>query len=170
MANITYVTGRATSTAGYVRVGHQSGSQNNDAVWSFSVPVDFKSIKFELTWNNTAAGTGWEGNFTYVFAISSDSSLAQTAYSGTHLAKKTLVLGGKTGTAEVVFTGLNLKANTTYYLRANVNGTTLSTLKAFKQSGNIRTSLFYKGQYVDTLIYNGNTLTNVTFNGNTITI
>ena len=126
---VTFSSGQGASS-GYVRVGHNSGVQNEDAVWSFTLNEPTSSLTFNLTWNNTAAGTGWQGEYEYAFAISSNgSSGKQLAKGNSNIAKVTQKLKGKTGSTEVKFTSqLNVG---TYYLRANQNGTKLSTMKAF---------------------------------------
>lgn len=126
---VTFSSGQGASS-GYVRVGHNSSVQNEDAVWSFTLNEPTSSLTFNLTWNNTAAGTGWQGEYEYAFAISSNgSSGKQLAKGSSNIAKVTQKLKGKTGSTEVKFnTQLNVG---TYYLRANQNGTKLSTMKAF---------------------------------------
>lgn len=126
---VTFSSGQGASS-GYVRVGHNSGVQNEDAVWSFTLNDPTSSLTFNFTWNNTAAGTGWQGEYEYAFAISSNgSSGKQLAKGNSNIAKVTQKLKGKTGSTEVKFnTQLNVG---TYYLRANQNGTKLSTMKAF---------------------------------------
>jgi len=138
-ATLTYVTGVNAAT-NYVRVGHNSSAVNNDAVWSFSLSEagtnKFTSVSFSLTWNNTSAGTGWSGNYTYVFAVSSSGTAGRTAQSGTVLARTTKALSGASGTATFTISGLSLTPGTTYYLRGNFNGTTHSTMKAFAKANN----------------------------------
>lgn len=134
-ATLTYVTGVNAAT-NYVRVGHNSSAVNNDAVWSFSLAAStgvakWTGVKFTLKWNNTSAGTGWSGSYSYVFAVSSSGSAGRTAQSGTVLGRTTVTLSGASGTATVTITGLSLTPGTTYYLRANQNGSTHSTMKAF---------------------------------------
>lgn len=135
MADLTFVTGTSASS-GYVRVGHNSSSYNNDAVWSFKLDKVAAALDFTLKWNNTAAGTGWSGSYNYVFAISASGTSGRTAATEPHIAKVTVMLSGSSGTAKVSFVGLTLAANTTYYLRANFNGSTYSTMKAFAIAGN----------------------------------
>ena len=135
MANLTYVTG-TTAAAGYVRVGHNTSAYNNDAVWSFNLDKAAAALDFVCSWNNTAAGTGWSGSYSYVFVISSSGTAGRTAATGTHIAKATVTLSGTSGTARVSFNGLTLAANTTYYLRANFNGAIYKTMKAFAMAGN----------------------------------
>lgn len=139
-ATLTYVTGVNAAT-NYVRVGHNSSAVNNDAVWSFSLAAStgvakWTGVKFTLKWNNTSAGTGWSGSYTYVFAVSSSGSAGRTAQSGSVLGRTTVSLSGSSGTATVTITGLSLTPGTTYYLRANQNGSTYSTMKAFQKASN----------------------------------
>ena len=137
--NLTYVAGTKQGTY-WVRVGHQSSSYNNDAVWSFTPPTangleKYTSVTFRLTWNCTSStggpGSGWQGSFSYVFAVSTSNAAGRTAATGTHLGKVTKSLSGYTGATDVTVSGLSLTPGTTYYLRANMNGTTYSTMKAF---------------------------------------
>lgn len=126
---VTFSSGQGASS-GYVRVGHNSGVQNEDAVWSFTLNDSTSSLTFNFIWNNTAAGTGWQGEYEYAFAISSNgTSGKQLAKGNSNIAKVTQKLKGKTGSTEVKFnTRLNVG---TYYIRANQNGTKLSSMKAF---------------------------------------
>ncbi len=139
MATLTYVTGRDAAT-NYVRVGHNSSATNADAVWSFALSQTgaskITSVTFTLKWNNSSAGTGWSGNFTYVFAVSTSGSSGTTAASGSVLGRKTVALSGSSGTATVTISGLSLSPGTKYYLRANFNGSTKSTMKAFQKASN----------------------------------
>ena len=137
--NLTYVTGTKQGTY-WVRVGHNSSTHNNDAVWSFTPPTDnglekYTSVTFRLTWNCTSStggpGSGWTGSYSYVFAVSTSSASGRTAATGTHLGKTTVTLSGYTGATDVTVSSLSLTPGTTYYLRANMNGTTYSTMKAF---------------------------------------
>lgn len=158
MATLSYVTGVNAAT-NYTRVGHNSSVYNNDAVWSFSISQDgadkLTGLTFSLEWNNSSAGTGWSGSYSYTFAISSSSAAERTAYSGTHLAKKAVTLSGGSGTATVSFTGLSLTPGTTYYLRANYSGTKYSTMKSFKKASNtVILDSYSKLKY--TVSYNAN--------------
>lgn len=137
--NLTYVAGTKEATY-WVRVGHNTSVRNNDAVWSFTPPTangleKYTSVTFRLTWNCTAntggADSGWQGSYSYVFAVSTSNAAGRTAATGTHLGKTTLTLSGYTGVTDVTVSGLSLTPGTTYYLRANMNGTTYSTMKAF---------------------------------------
>lgn len=172
MANLTYVTGRVQST-NYVRVGHNSSAYNNDAVWSFTTEGTTSDAVFTLTWDNVTGGTGWSGAFDYVFAISTDSTLAQNAYSGTHIAKTVVNLANNKGTATVTFSGLSLAAGT-YYLRANQNGTTLSTMKCFALNGNTvvltqsSVNVNFNGAEVNKVTFNGVEVKSLNFNGTKI--
>jgi hypothetical protein len=138
MANLTW-NDNGASTGSYGKVGHQSGSNNNDAIWSFSLSQTgaskITSVTFTLKWDNDAAGTGWKGEYTYVFAVSTSSAEGRTAATGTHLGKATKSLSGVSGSTTVTVSGLSLTPGTTYYLRANQNGTTKSTLKCFPKTG-----------------------------------
>lgn len=173
MADLKYVTG-VTEKSEYVRVGHNSSILNNDAVWSFATPYQTKEASFTLSWDNNGAGTGWRSEDTYVFAVSTSGAAGRTAQSGTHLGKATVVLSGVTGTATVKVSGLSLAANTTYYLRANQNGTTYESMKAFMQDGNTveltpsATGVYIDGKSVTTLKVNTNTVTTLKVNGSTI--
>lgn len=158
MATLTYVTG-TSAASGYVRVGHNSSATNPDAVWSFSLTQTGASkitaVKFVLKWNNTSAGTGWSGNYNYVFAVSSSGSSGTTAYNGSVLGRTTVALSGSSGTATVTVSGLSLTPGTKYYLRANFAGTTKSTMKAFQTASNTATvSTYNRIQY--TISYNIN--------------
>ena len=128
---LTYKSGTGAGN-GYTRVGHNSSIQNPDSVWSFTLTSSVASLSFDLSWNNTKAGTGWSGNYTYAFAISNDgASGKQLAKGSTNVAKVTKALSGSSGTTSIDFTVA--LAPGTYYLRANLNGTTLSTMKAFSK-------------------------------------
>lgn len=158
MATLTYVTG-TSAASGYVRVGHNSSVTNPDAVWSFSLTQTGASkitaVKFVLKWNNTSAGTGWSGNYNYVFAVSSSGSSGTTAYNGTVLGRTTVALSGSSGTATVTVSGLSLTPGTTYYLRANFAGTTKSTMKSFQTASNTATVSTYS-RITYTISYNIN--------------
>lgn len=130
----------------FVRVGHNSssgGRENDDAVWSFKTPnenITITDAEFELKWDGTDAG-GWKDLFDYVFVISTSGDSGMTAYQKndtTDIARTIVAIGNndKKGTETISFEGLSLEANTTYYLRANFNGTTLETMKPFYKSGN----------------------------------
>lgn len=170
MANLSYITGVDASSS-YVRVGHNSSAYNNDAVWSFTPTEDTSKITVVLYWDNEAAGTGWSGTHTYVFALSTSKASGRTAASGTHLKKVTKSLNGAEGSVVLTFDGLSLSAGTTYYLRANLNGTTYSTMKAFKKSGNTVTTtasslnLIFNGEPVKKINFNGQAVTSLVFNG-----
>lgn len=158
MATLTYVTGKSAAS-GYVRVGHNSGATNPDAVWSFSLTQTGASkitaVKFVLKWDNKSAGTGWSGEYDYVFAVSSSGSSGTTAYNGSVLGRTTVSLSGASGTATVTVSGLSLKPGTTYYLRANFAGTTKSTMKAFQTDSNTATVSTYN-RITYTISYNKN--------------
>lgn len=137
--NLTYVTGTKEGTY-WVRVGHNTSVYNNDAVWSFTPPTangleKYTSVTFRLTWNCTEStggpNSGWQGEYSYVFAVSTSGDSGRTAASGTHLKKTTVNLSGYTGATDITVSGLSLTPGTTYYLRANMNGTTYKTMKAF---------------------------------------
>lgn len=173
MASLAYVTG-VDAASGYVRVGHNSSALNNDAVWSFTPTENTSKVTVTLKWDNEAAGTGWSSAYTYVFALSTSGSSGRTAASGTHLKKITKSLSGSDGTVTLTFDGLSLSAGTTYYLRANLNGTTYSTMKAFKKSGNTVTTtasslnLVFNGEAVKKVVFNGETVSSLVFNGTKI--
>jgi len=164
MANpcqLTYVTGVVQATS-YVRVGHNSSAYNNDAVWKFNLTQSgaktINSVTFVLKWQNS--GSGWKGKYNYVFAVSTDKSLARNAYSGTHLGKSVVAVGdgsASSGTVTVTVSGLSLTPGTDYYLRANMNGNTYSTMKMFYQTntGNTATIASYTQNSI-TVEYYGN--------------
>lgn len=159
MANLTW-NNNGASTGSYGKVGHQSGSNNNDAIWSFSLSQTgaskITSVTFSLKWDNDAAGTGWKGQYTYVFAVSTSSAAGRTAATGTHLGKATKSLSGASGSTTVTISGLSLTPGTTYYLRANQNGTTKSTLKCFPKTGQTVTVAAYD-KLTYTITYNKGT-------------
>lgn len=130
---VTYSSGVSAGT-GYTRVGHSSKGSTyasvQDSVWSFTLAQPVSDLSFTLTWNNTAAGVGWQGKYAYAFAISSDGAAnKQLAKGTTNIAKIVENLSGKTGKVNLKF---NVQLNEgTYYLRANQNGNTYETLKAF---------------------------------------
>ena len=171
MANLTFVTG-VESGSDFVRVGHNSSAVNNDAVWSFTPTAAASDAVFVFKWNNSDAGTGWKGSFDYVFGISENGENGRLAESCS--SKEIVTLSGDSGTAIVKFIGLSLKANTTYYIRANLNEDTKSTMKAFYQDGNTVTltaksaNIVFNGEAVENVIYNGNEVTSLIYNGNTI--
>lgn len=143
--SLSYTTGNDVSDAnnnphtGYVAVGHSSSQIKNDAVWSFTPTINVSFATFTFNWNNyTSSGsnTGWAGAMDYAFAITTDGSSGLQAANTSN--KNVVSIGGSgtSGTATVNFTGLNLVAGTTYYIRANYNGTTNSTLKAFAKTDN----------------------------------
>lgn len=127
-----------TGSYSYYRVGHNSGATNVDSVWKFTTPsggATTTAIAWAFSWNNTAAGTGWSGNFTYAFTLST-SSASGTLVSG--IKTVTANCSGASGTVTVNFTGLKLLPNKTYYLRANYsNATSKSTMKAAAASQSI---------------------------------
>lgn len=129
---ISLSSGTGAST-GYVRVGHNTNIQNEDAVWSFTLSSPVTSLTFDLTWNNTAAGTGWQGKYTYAFALSTNGAAGkQLAKGSTNIAQELIELSGKTGSVSVTF---NKSINAgVYYLRANFNGTKYQTMKAFSNT------------------------------------
>lgn len=135
MAELVFENG-VNAAANYVRVGHNTSAENDDAVWSFTLDRGAKEVEFVLKWNNTDAGTGWSGSYQYVFAISENGASGQTAETGTHIAKQLVTLSGAADTTKITFDGLNLEAGKKYYLRANMNGRTTSTMKAFYKNGN----------------------------------
>lgn len=161
MASLTYVTGvnASSSHTDYVRVGHNSSATNADAVWSFTPTQtgakQITKLTFSFSWDNTTCGTGWSGSNTYIFAISTSRASGTTAASGTHLATKTASLSGNTGTTTVTISGLELTPGTTYYLRANYNGTTKSTMKCFAKAGNTYT-VDAVSEYKVSVVYNAN--------------
>lgn len=128
----------SSSVKDYIAVGHNSDHTNNDAVWSFTPTINASSATFHFTWDNYPDGSnhGWAGAMDYAFAVTTDSSLGMTAQNATN--KKVISIGGSgtSGEVDVVIDDLSLIAGTTYYIRANYNGSTLSTLKAFAKSGN----------------------------------
>ena len=127
----------ATGVYDYYRVGHNSSVTNVDAVWTFKTPTGgtITDIAWTFTWNNTAAGTGWEGNFTYAFTLS-ESSEAGTLVNG--LKTVTANCAGSSGSVKINFTNLQLLPNKRYYLRANyTNATSKSTMKAAASNQNL---------------------------------
>ena len=125
---VTYSSGTSAGT-GYTRVGH-SASLHPDSVWSFTLTQPVTDLTFALAWNNTAAGVGWRGKYNYAFALSNDGAAnKQLAKGTTNISKVVTALDGKTGKVDIKF---NVQLNAgTYYLRANQNGTTKETMKAF---------------------------------------
>lgn len=127
----------ATGVYDYYRVGHNSSVTNVDAVWTFKTPTGgtITDIAWTFTWNNTAAGTGWEGDFTYAFTLS-ESSEAGTLVNG--LKTVTANCAGSSGSVTINFTDLKLLPNKRYYLRANyTNATSKSTMKAAASNQNL---------------------------------
>lgn len=130
---MNYVSGvsPALSVGGWVRVGHNSGNTNQDAVWSFTVGdasmASINSVRILYYWNNTEAGTGWSGAANYICAIA-DANHVGIKANGVSLV-------GTTGSGYVDIDGLSLTPGATYYVHWNQNGTELSTMKAF-QNGN----------------------------------
>lgn len=126
----------SSSVNDYIAVGANSGHTNDDAVWSFTPSINATSAVFHFTWNNASNGSsnGWAQAYEYAFAISTDNSQGMKAYTAS--GKKTVTLSGVSGSTDVTFTGLSLVKGTTYYIRANFNGTSTSTLKAFAKDGN----------------------------------
>ncbi len=173
MASLSYVTG-IDAASEYVRVGHNSSAYNNDAVWSFTPTENISKVTITLKWDNEAANTGWSGAYTYVFALSTSNASGRTAASGSHLKKVTKSLSGADGSVTLSFEGLSLTKGTTYYLRANQNGTTYSSMKAFKKSGNTVTTtaaslnLVFNGEAVKKVVFNGKTVSSLIFNGTKI--
>ena len=154
--NDSYQSGTKQST-NWLRVGHQTSAYNNDAVWKFTPPADdslskYSGVTFNLSWNNTSStggpGTGWTGKYNYVFVVSTSGSSGRTAATGTHLAKITKDLEQNTGQVTLSFTGLSLTPGTTYYLRANQNGTTYKTLKCFNIADSTATASKGKTSYL----------------------
>lgn len=149
MANLTFHSGTNSSTTTYVRVGHNSSATNRDAVWSFTPTQTGASaitgITFTLTWNNSSGGTGWSGSYSYLFYVSTSNAEATSTSSKLTSSKgyTTVTLSGSSGTATVSITGMSLTPGTTYYLRANMNGSTKSTLKSFIKAGNTYTISAY---------------------------
>lgn len=126
---VTFHNGEGAGS-GRVRVGHNSGVQNPDAVWTFTLNEPSSDLTFNLSWDNDAAGTGWRGEYEYVFALSTDGTAnKQLAKGSTNIEQVFQKLSGVKGSTVVKFTKtLN---SGVYYLRANFNGTKLSTMKAF---------------------------------------
>ena len=142
MASLTFQSGVNTLKSGYVRVGHNSSVTNNDAIWAFQPATTgakaVTSVTFTLSWNNSSAGEGWSGSYTYAFAITGHDTAGKIAASGSVLGRKLVTLSGSSGTTTFTISGLSLNPNTgyTYFLRANFNGTTHKTLKGFSKTGN----------------------------------
>ena len=142
MASLTYTSGVNALKSGYVRVGHNSSVTNKDAIWAFQPATAgakaVTSVTFTLSWNNSSAGEGWSGSYTYAFAITGQATSGQIAASGSVLGRKLVTLSGSSGSTTFTISGLSLNPNTgyTYYLRANFNGTTTKTLKSFSKTGN----------------------------------
>lgn len=126
---VTFHNGEGAGS-GRVRVGHNSGVQNPDAVWTFTLNEPSSDLTFNLSWDNDAAGTGWRGEYEYVFALSTNGTAnKQLAKGSTNIEQVFQKLSGVKGSTVVKFTKtLN---SGVYYLRANFNGTKLSTMKAF---------------------------------------
>lgn len=172
MASLTFTTGVTAGTSDFVRVGHNSSGTNNDAVWEFTPTAATSVATFVLKWNNSEAGTGWAGSYQYVFGISVQGGEGRLAHDRD--TKALVTLSGSSGTATVKFTGLSLSANTKYYLRANFNGTTNQTMKAFYKTGNTCTlsasavNLIYNGEAVTKVVFNGQTVSSLIYNGTKI--
>lgn len=127
----------SASVNDYIAVGANSGHTNDDAVWAFTPTIDATAATFRFTWDNYCGGSsnnGWASAMEYAFAITTDSSRGMIAQNAA--TKSVVTLSGSSGEAVVEFTGLSLIKGTTYYIRANFNGTTTSTLKAFAKDGN----------------------------------
>lgn len=127
----------SNSIADYIAVGHNSGHTNRDAVWSFTPSINATSAVFHFVWDNYAGGStnhGWSGAYDYAFAITTDSSSGMTAQSASGKVVKSM--SGASGEVTVQFDGVSLVKGTTYYIRANQNGETVNTLKAFAKAGN----------------------------------
>lgn len=126
----------SASVTDHIAVGANSGHTNDDAVWSFTPSINATSATFHFTWDNASNGAsnGWAQAYEYAFAISTDNSRGMKAYTAS--GKVVVTLSGVSGSADVTFTGLSLVKGTTYYIRANFNGTSTSTLKAFAKDGN----------------------------------
>lgn len=148
MALLTFVTGHPEDD--YVRVGHNSPPTiNNDAVWSLTLGAGITTdISVTLSWDNTGPDpdTGWSAKYEYAFALSTNGSDQRTAHLENsserlvvkHLDKVKKELSGTRGTTTILFTNLNLSAGT-YYVRANFQGDTYRTMKAFQKAGNTYT-------------------------------
>lgn len=121
---------------GWVRIGHNSTFTNPEAVWTFAIiPTGeqltaINSLRFNLSWNNGAVGTGWSGSFLYWARIRSGSV-------GGHIVKEVgITLNGSSGSCGVELNGLGLEQNKTYWFTFNVKdkdsgGAPLSTMKQF---------------------------------------
>ena len=126
----SYYDGRAAAS-GYVRVGHNSTTTNPDAVWKIKPTKSYytiNAIKVYFSWNNDAAGTGWQSKYTYKCALYN---------SGNTVALKTVTFSaeGRSGTGNITISGLTLSSGSTYYLHFNCNSNQLSTMKAFSETG-----------------------------------
>lgn len=141
--SLSYVTGNDVTDSnryphtGYVAVGHSSSKIKNDAVWSFSPTINASTAIFTFSWNNTTdigTNVGWGQPYDYAFSISTNRDSGQYAVMDSNKIVENLT--GVSGTATIEFNNLNLQAGTTYYIRANFNGDTTSTLKAFAKNNN----------------------------------
>ncbi len=130
----TFVDGDTVATD-HVEVGHNSGGTNKDAIWSFKPNINGSVVKFDFSWDNDSDGTnhGWSGEFEYAFMVTTDSTPGQMV--ATSADRCVIVLNGSDGKGTVIM-NYSVSADTPYYIRANLDGATLSSLKAFSQNGN----------------------------------
>ena len=130
----TFVDGD-TVASGYVEVGHNSGATNKDAIWSFEPKIDGSVVKFDFSWDNDSDGKnhGWSDELEYAFMVTTDKTTGQMV--ATSADRCVIVLNGSDGKGTVIMNH-SVSAGTTYYIRANLDGATLSSLKAFSQNGN----------------------------------
>ena len=132
--------GSGKQYSNYVNVGHTSNTtRKNDAVWCFTPGIDASSAVFKFSWDNSIGSVGYSVPYYYAFYLT-DVNYGEGRYAESATGKKEKSIGysdgTKYGSVEITFTGLSLKAGTTYYIRANQNDGTLQTLKAFAKGGN----------------------------------
>ena len=148
MSALNFVAGSTCyKNSNYVRVGHGS-SIYNDAVWAFQLGdgsmASINSVRINFQWNNADAGEGWSSGRQYVFGLSTNGGDARIAHNDPNCVGYAYKnISGSYGSDSVDITGLSLAPGVTYYLRCNLNGATLSTLKNFGKSAQSISLLSY---------------------------
>lgn len=155
---ISFYNGRTKNT-GYTYSGHGGSSHNKDAVWSFVAPTNrLKKLTVPFTWNNSAAGTGFQLAVDMYFSITSNGSTNSSDTSKPRLAANddpdrvqqiTVPMSGSSGSVTAEFTDLRLEAGTTYYIRANVADGIYNSIKGFSQTIEGATYEKQAGAYID---------------------
>lgn len=142
---ISFYNGRSKNTS-TVFTGHGESSMNKDAVWQFTAPAaKIKNLRILFSWNNSAAGTGFLGEFPFYFSVTKDGRTASSenasdyrlaANADTQRIGDAIIknLNGSSGSVEVLFPKLSLIKGETYYIRVNAADEVYKSIKGFARA------------------------------------